>query len=220
MLAYAANRRRIAAPRPAPHAMLAIIVAHISLIAAVMSAKMELPQRIFHPPTIVEAIPLPKPPPEQIKKTVPPKTEPSRIDRFPPPVALPLPDRSPVDAIPVPLPSIDAVPDVTSLPKGDPLPKASLIRIGPRFATSPADLRPPYPPSKIASEEEAVLKLRLTIDERGRVIAVDPVGSADPAFLQAARRHLIAKWRYVPASEDGKPIASSTLITLRFELDG
>ena len=53
-----------------------------------------------------------------------------------------------------------------------------------------------------------MLRLKLTIDPRGRVIAVDPVGKADPAFLAAARRHLIAHWRYKPATEDGRAIAS------------
>ena len=66
---------------------------------------------------------------------------------------------------------------------------------------------------------EAVLRLRLTIDDRGRVTAVEPVGRADPVFLAAARRHLLAHWRYKPASENGRPAASSTVITLRFQLD-
>ena len=71
-----------------------------------------------------------------------------------------------------------------------------------------------------ASEEEAVLRLKLTIDERGRVIAVEPLGRADRAFLDSARRHLIAHWRYRPATEDGRAVSSSAVITLRFQLDG
>ena len=43
---------------------------------------------------------------------------------------------------------------------------------------------------------------------------------ADRTFLDAARRHLIAHWRYQPAAEDGRTIASSIVITLRFELNG
>jgi protein TonB len=72
----------------------------------------------------------------------------------------------------------------------------------------------------LLSEEEAVLRLRLSISDDGRVIAVDPVGPADRTFLDAARRHLIAHWRYQPATEDGRTIASSIVITLRFELNG
>jgi protein TonB len=94
-----------------------------------------------------------------------------------------------------------------------------VTRTGPRFATPASALRPPYPQSKVAREEEAALKLRLTIDERGRVTAVEPVGTADPVFLEAARRHLLAKWRYKPATEGGRAVSSSTVITLRFELE-
>jgi protein TonB len=64
-----------------------------------------------------------------------------------------------------------------------------------------------------------VLKLRLTIDPNGRVVAVEPLNRADPVFLQAARRHLLAHWRYKPAMEDGRAVMSTTVITLRFQLD-
>jgi protein TonB len=93
------------------------------------------------------------------------------------------------------------------------------VRVAARFNTPDWLLKPPYPPSMQAREIEATLKLQLQIDANGRVVAVDPVGRADPAFLEAARRHLIAKWRYKPATEDGRAIASSTVITLRFELE-
>ena len=96
----------------------------------------------------------------------------------------------------------------------------SIVKLGPTLLTSASDLKPAYPPSKLVTQEEATLRLRLTIDESGRVTAVDPVGRADSVFLAAARRHLIARWRYRPATEDGRAVVSSMLITLRFELDG
>lgn len=43
MLAYAASRPSIGARRPSPNAMLAIIALHVGALAAVMSAKMDLP---------------------------------------------------------------------------------------------------------------------------------------------------------------------------------
>jgi len=58
----------------------------------------------------------------------------------------------------------------------------------------------------------------LAIAADGRVASVDPVGSADPAFLAAARKHILAHWRYQPATEDGHPVPSSTVITLQFPL--
>ena len=94
------------------------------------------------------------------------------------------------------------------------------VKLGPRLLTPASQLKPPYPASKLLTEEEATLRLRLTIDERGRVIAVEPVGRADSVFLAAARRHLLGHWRYQPASEGGHAVSSSTVVTLRFQLDG
>src|SRR5687767_9219814 len=219
MLAYAAHRRRIAQRHSAPHVMLAIIVGHIALIAAVMSAKMDLPERI-RDVTQVELIPVPPAPPQQVPppKDMPKPSE-SRIDWIPAIVPVPQPSNDQID--PTPIPSLPSLPAVRPLPNPEPriAPVPAPVRVGPRFATPADAVRPPYPASKIASDEEAVLKLRLSIDPRGRVVAVEPVGRADPAFLAAARRHLLARWRYKPATEDGRAVASSTVITLRFELD-
>jgi periplasmic protein TonB len=215
MLAYASHRRRVAERRPAPHAMMAIIVAHIAVVAAVMSARMDLPRRILRPPIVVTPIPLPTPPPEQPQ--VQPQPAETVLSRVPTIVPLRLPQPGPQAIVePVPQPGLG---DGVVRPIADPLPIPAPVRVGPRFATPPSELRPPYPVSKIQSQEEAVLKLRLSIDAQGRVVAVDPVGRADPAFLAAARRHLIAHWRYKPATEDGRAIASATVISLRFELE-
>jgi hypothetical protein len=70
-----------------------------------------------------------------------------------------------------------------------------------------------------AREQETVLRLRLSIDQRGRVVAVEPVGRADPTFLAAARRHILRAWRYKPAMEGDKAVAATTVVTLKFELD-
>lgn len=228
MLAYASDRRTLAQGRPAPHAMLVILAAHIAAIAVLMSAKMDLPGKIERTITDTYNIPLPPEPLPPPPPAPEPQPQPSRstIDLVRPLVPTPTPTPLPFDDRPAPNPqpgpvvgpTIDPVPQPQPIPI--PRPAADPVRVGPRFATPQADLRPPYPESKIAREEEASLKLRLSIDARGRVTAVEPVGRADPAFLSAARRHLIAKWRYKPATVDGQPVASSTVITLRFELDG
>jgi len=97
-----------------------------------------------------------------------------------------------------------------------PMPAATRAQL----LTPPSELRPPYPPSKLVTEEEALLKLRLSIDANGRVTAVEPVGPADRVFLDAARRYLMAHWRYRPATENGRAVATSTVMTLKFQLDG
>lgn len=221
MLAYAAGRPTVAGRRQSPNAMLVIIGAHVALLAAVMSAKMDLSSKIARQPLVIDFIPAPRPPdPARIEPGTPRQPTQSTLDRADPIVPTPLPDRPVADATP-------SLPDIRDLigPKVEPQPKVDPIPNPPakaeaRLLTPPSELKPPYPASKLASEEEAVLRLRLTIDERGRVVAVEPLGAADPAFLSAARRHLLARWRYGPASEGGRVVASTAVITLRFEING
>jgi protein TonB len=218
MLAYAANAPRTAERRSSPNALLAIIAGHVALVAVVMSARMDLPAQILDGPIkIIRLHPIdPPPPPHPVRQAHPlpgPTVADPRVPLPPSPGPIVLPDPDPVDlgqaTGPVALPRPDPIP----------LPKAP-VRTGAQLLTPSSDLRPAYPPAKLLAEQEASLKLRLTIDEHGRVIAVEPVGPADPVFLAAARRHLLARWRYKPASEDGRAIVSTMVIMLRFQLDG
>lgn len=227
MLAYATHRR--GQRRLSPSALLLIGAGHAAAIGLLITAKIHVDS--LPPPVKTRIVQVPLPPPPDVPKPEPrterePRTPPppdSRIDN-PPPV-LPIPNAGPAldqgPAISSPLPDIgpmleQPLPRPPALP---PAPAAEVVRIGPR-ALTPADLlRPPYPEALRRSEEEAVLRLRLSIDARGRVVSVEPVGAADDAFLAAARSHLIRYWRYRPATEDGRPVASTLTITLRFELE-
>ena len=206
--------------RPAPKALTIIVAAHAAAIAAVMTAKMEIIAQA-EPPTVVRSYPVPKPPPPEPRADPKPQrpTSDPVIDRTPtvvpvPPIERPIIATDPILQPPFPLdpvgPSVDPQP-VDTIPK--------IARTGPRFATPDWALKPPYPEEKRRTEEEAVLKLKLTIDARGRVVAVEPLGRADPVFLAAARKHLLTHWRYRPATEDGRAMASATVIALRFELE-
>jgi protein TonB len=219
MLAYAANAPRSAERSSSPNAMLAIIASHVALLAVIMSAKMDLPVSIVDGPMkIIRLRPVePPPPPNPLRHPTPePRPGPTVTD---PRIDLPAPgpDLSPVpvppDAGPAPGPTVPFPP----IPQ--PSPRPTPVHLGPQLATPSAELKPPYPQAKLLSEEEAELRLRLTIDERGRVVAVDPVGRADAVFLAAARRHLLAHWRFRPASDDGRAVSSTTIITLKFQLD-
>lgn len=225
MLAYAANQR--SRRRLSPSALVLIGTGHAIAIGLLITAKMDV--GIFTPPveTDIYNVPLPPPPTEPPK----PKPQVQQDTRLPPPPDSRIDNPPPVIPTPQPGPAFDpgpsnsSVPDIgpalsTPLPQPSvPLPSLVVERVGPRALTPPDLLRPPYPESKMRTEEEALLRLRLSIDARGRVTAVDPIGAADAAFLAAARSHLIRHWRYKPAVEDGRAVASTLTITLRFELE-
>src|SRR5215213_6227334 len=171
MLAYAANRP-VAGKRPSsPSAMLLIISAHVALIAAVMSAKMEFQERSRDPRTIV-TFPIDPPPPPPNPTANPSRHPLARLPISDPNRDVPLP---PADAVPLDTGSM-ADPGATIGGGTSSIPNFPTQLVLPpvhreaRLLTRPDELKPPYPESKILSEEEAALTLRLTIDERGRVI--------------------------------------------------
>ena len=217
-----ASTSGFAGHRRHPRALMLIVGGHAILIAAVMTARMDLPRKVFDPPIVIEPIPIPKPAPEPEVPPPPAKAEAPPVSTpFTPNSVVPIPDLddSAVDTSPVPIPSPGPIAGSNPIPSLPIVPAPIVERTGPRFATPDHLLRPPYPDDKRRLEEEGTLRLRLTIDERGRVVAVEPVGSVDRSFFESARKHLLAKWRYKPATEDGRPVRSSTVITLRFELE-
>lgn len=210
--------------RPHPNTLLLIAGAHIVLVAVVMSVKMGVPIMPKEPPIFVRQIPIeedPKPIPKPVESKHPARSQPQyyRLDQTKPIVSTPNDHGPTVDPTPLPLPDDGPLsgnnPDPLPLPK----PTPTIARTGPRFITPRNLIEPSYPDDKRRLEQEAVLQLKLTIDERGRVVAVEPIGRADPSFLDAARRHLMAYWRYRPATEDGHAVASSTVIRLQFRLE-
>ncbi len=220
MLAYAANAPRIAERRSAPNTLLFIIAGHVAVVAAVMSARMDLPPIVKHPPIDIFWVPklADPPPPNPVPNHQTVQQHAITVDH--PTVDVPTPAHSDQTAAAGPTGDSNLFPILGAAGSIELPPPHFAVKFGPELATPEAELKPPYPQSKLLTEEEAVLRLKLTIGQNGRVIAVDPVGRTDRAFLDAARRHLLAHWRYKPASEDGRPVISSTIITLRFQLDG
>jgi protein TonB len=221
MLAYAADMPRTAQRTNSPKALTLIIAGHALVIAAVMATKMEvIGPFIDEVPTLIPIQPLP-PPPKPVDEVEPqpqrPIAQPSFIDQERPIVDMER--QGPIEIASGPSfgdleTVIGSIPNVANDP-----PRHAPVMTGPRLATSEASLKPPYPTDKLRAEEEATLQLRLTIDARGRVTAVDPVGAADPSFLAAARRHILRSWRYKPATEDGVAVPTTTLISLSFRLE-
>lgn len=223
MLAYAAKRPVAGKRESSPNALLVVISVHVALLAVVMSAKMDVPGRIMRSPPLINVAVMTPPPPNRPQPKQPqPQLKTHDIDQPVAKVPVPRPDPQPNVATSDPTSGAVALGGggTAVLPEiPQPLPTAP-IHHDPRLLTPASDLKPPYPAAKLAAEQEATLRLRLTIDDRGRVIAVDPVGYADRAFLESARRYIIAHWRYDPASDGPRAVASTITVTLRFQFDG
>lgn len=221
MLAYAAN----AAPRRdagRPKLLIPIVAGHIVLIGIVMTARMDVVRHDPPPLLVVDTYRVPPPPPP-----ADPTTKQAKADQQPAQTTVnPLVDLAPTPRFPTQVQPHDVgtIADGTgTLPIPLPpfiIPESlhAIVRTLPRLATAEELVRPSYAAAKRDAGIEASLVLRLSIDERGRVTSVEPVGKADSAFFASARAHLIRAWRFNPATEDGKPVASTKSITLRFEL--
>ena len=222
MLAYAASRPRVGARQSSPNAMLLVICAHVIVIAVVLSAKMAVPPHALSPPPRLILVPIPHPPPPQPVKAV--RSTRPEIPFEQTELAASNPSNPALTQVPIDIGAGNALPGAIgeiAIPRLPPLPPPPLaITSAAELLTPQSELKPPYPEAKLLSGEEAALTLRLSIDEHGRVIAVDPVGRADPVFLEAARKHLLSHWRYRPAMKDGRAVGSTIVIGLRFELDG
>lgn len=221
MLAYAANRPVVGKRESSPNALLVVISVHVALLAAVMSAKMDA-SRIIHPDGPLIDIPIqPKPTPTDNTHHPKPQPKPTTVESPKPIVDPKLPDDTTLDRkFAESFPPAGGGVEVGGTPEIPSRPVTAPVHHDAQLLTPAADLKPPYPASKLAAEQEATLRLALTIDANGRVTSVEPVGYADREFLASARRYIIAHWRYQPATEDGRAISSNLTITLRFQLDG
>ena len=210
----------VAARRFSPTSIALIVAGHAALLALVVSAKMDIiPKQIFDP-TIVIPIPEPTPPPpipatDHKSTALPQSTQAHPTTTRPIVDELPIIGTAPGGEVTVPT---GPFPGGNVILDPPPLPHAVVHR-KPALLTPESDLRPPYPLSKQRLGEEASLSLRLTIGTDGRVTSVDAVGPADPVFLAAARRHILAYWRYRPATDDGSAVATVLTVQLSFKLD-
>lgn len=220
MLAYAP--RRTTANR-SPRTLILVAAGHVVALALVLTARSEFARQEPEGPLKIIHVPLkppPPPPPPSPDPVAQAPSAPSTVTRVP--VIVPIPGPTPEPFTPGPdtaTPNPVVGPAIVPQPYVPEPAIPAIVRKAARF-TTPADLvRPPYPESKRRLEEEARLRLSLAIDTRGRVTSVSAVGPADPAFLEAARRHIVRHWRYQPASEGGTAVASTIVVTLTFTLE-
>jgi TonB family protein len=74
-----------------------------------------------------------------------------------------------------------------------------------------------YPTLAKQAEIEGIVRLQVTINERGRVIAVDVIDGVE--ILRAAAVEAMWQWEFEPAEQSGNPVKATITIPLQFTLN-
>lgn len=224
-------------PKRSPLGLGAVLLLHAGVIGALLLIKG--PEWVRpEPPLVVDTVPLPVREPEPVPERLPePRLPvPPRSTFEVPPRAVPAPVSGPtVTTDPGPRDIRDGVGNepVDLGPAAPPLPPLSrpeppaverpappTVRVAaefdPRFAR---DQQPDYPAAEVRLEREGQVRLRVTIGPDGRVRTVSQISATSAAFWRATERHALTRWRFRPATLDGRPVESSKVMTVFFRLN-
>jgi TonB family protein len=116
-------------------------------------------------------------------------------------------------------------PDATALSKNapvptiPPVPPAKKIRVSSGVAASRLIQQPPplYPKQATEQKTQGTVLMAATIGTDGRVLSLDVMHSAGPAFDKAAIE-AVRRWRYRPMILDGVPVQVEATIIVEFRM--
>jgi TonB family protein len=77
---------------------------------------------------------------------------------------------------------------------------------------------PQYPTLAVQHKWEGVVKLMISIDDKGYVVEVSVVDSSGFDVLDEAAISAVRNWRGLPASRNGKAISTTEILPIRFRL--
>lgn len=100
-------------------------------------------------------------------------------------------------------------------PRDPPPPVRREAQLDPRYA---GDLQPPYPQREEAAGRTGLVRIRLTIAPNGRVTAVERLSATSDAFWRVTERQALNRWRFRPATLDGRPVQGTKVMTVNFRI--
>lgn len=194
---------------------------HAAIIAAVIAMPgIEVPGKDWNGPFIADHIPLPAPPEPVIEDKKPevkaaPQTRQTAPDR--PIIKLPpaptneyaeikLGNGSGGTGMEIPFEAIEIAPEP--------------VIVGARLNTRYAEqFQPAYPTGQLRLEREGEVSVRVLVGTDGRVKQIELIDSPHVDFWSATRKQALNKWRFTPATKDGKPFESWMTLKVRFEIN-
>ncbi|MEO6049878.1 MAG: TonB family protein [Pyrinomonadaceae bacterium] len=101
-------------------------------------------------------------------------------------------------------------------------PKTSVTKVGSpldvgslkEYATS--QTIPTYPPAARSVRASGIVKVQVTVDEKGEVAEVQK--TSGPSLLQGAAKDAIRKWKFRPFVRDGQPVKATGFVNFNFAL--
>ncbi len=103
---------------------------------------------------------------------------------------------------------ISTVPSVTA--------PGSTIDVGSLLSYATKQSPPVYPNAARSARQSGMVKVEVTIDEKGEVAKVDK--TTGPMMLQSAAKDAILKWRFRPFVRDGQPVKATGFVSFNFSL--
>jgi protein TonB len=207
--------------RRSPAGLVAVIGLHGAGLAALIAFGTTTFQRENTKPLIAINLRDPQiPPPEPPPPPQPNQPTPQQVDRVTaPPTDLHLP--APIAAQPTP-PTVYHPP----LPPGPqlalntatptlPPPVRRAAQVDPNYRDA---LQPPYPRDMETAGRNGSVQVRITIGTDGRVSAIEQLTATDASFWRVTERQARSRWRFRPATVDGRPVASTMVMTVTFRI--
>lgn len=152
------------------------------------------------------------------KKELPPPPPPKNFVPPPPTVVMPMVEMA------------SDAPQVATITVTPPRPKpvvaapaAPLVQLVARPDPRHKNARPDYPATSVRLKEEGTTILRIYIDETGSVAEAEVQNSSgsarlDEAAVRGVKSRGPARWKYLPAVKDGKPVGVWQLVSIKWEL--
>lgn len=203
-----------------PVALTAAVALNLAAVGTLLLAKGDY---VKVPPDIIQLINVTEPPAPDVRPrpVAPPVArQPSRPN---PVIERPLPSLPDVDLPrfpPIELTGSDPLDEGGSGPAGraedDPLPPVLAdAEVDPRYA---GQFQPAYPArlERLGIEGRVVLKVLIGAD--GRVKDVRILYADDDGFADVTERQARSRWRFRPATSDGRPVETWKQLTVRFEI--
>lgn len=185
----------------------AVVALHAGVIYALANGLGQCVVDIVRQPlearVIVEAKPLPSPPPPEPAKPLPKKVPPPKAYVPPPAVRTAAPPPAAITAVTTTRPPEPVV--ATGVAEPAAAPAAEPVRVAAALDASGACKPPQYPPSSRRNGESGAVVLRFLIDTDGRVIESRVDTSSGFERLDEAALNGLALCHFKPGSVDGRP---------------